>query len=29
VGSASATMVPNSAQPGQRPSQRPDDVPHT
>ena len=28
-GSASATIVPNSPQPGQRPSQRPDVVPHS
>ena len=28
-GGASATIVPNSPQPGQRPSQRPDEVPHS
>ena len=28
-GTDSASIVPNSPQPGQRPSQRPDDVPHS
>ena len=29
TGTDSASIVPNSPQPGQRPSQRPDDVPHS